>query len=1528
MAFGGDIEMTEVKVDDGLVPFTDSDSEFYTSDEEEVGPVSQEKSLGFVSDEKVAELVSDKKSVTFVSSEDEKEQNTKIRPKLTFKQRLAPLVRHDDEKFQKIESYFFSLLQTPGVSIDDILQGTFDDHEITLITPQSGPPDLVDWQRRNAYHYFENLETRFKGATDTLAFKLACLYFGFPVEPLRMGTLPFLLPPDSEPLDAKTPAFNADPLGFLNKYNTEENFVYDESILSLRGGGASKGKQKKKPKKVKVHKAIQEVTPKGDEMDFEWISESASNKVKPASSSFSGQPPLRIYSWQGAMNMNTSLNYVDFVATVDKLTSNLKHVDRSICVEIWQISPHKLVQEASGTLHHSVTNPPDLDPIWGLVQRYFGQDGDPEHACFVRPAVDGEASASNRRGGYQPRTIEKGLVRIENATNKDVAYMRVPGDLLPEHKPHQFSMEYTLAMKVLFPTGAPHAWVLYQHGFIGATYQYLDPPGGLWEQVTDSQGEWSSYPSIYFTLDTLDRDVTPIIVPGAFTSRKLPELYRKDFDLTNSTEDGTGLGKVYKAVELSLKNVNLKKECSGFEVWCQTAEFKDVNQKPVHIPFSGNITSFKSLEGWQRLLSSGVVPDEGFALVVRPVYKTYRLRKFNDDKKVVDLQFNNYDLAQFRSFVRNRLYGHYDPDKWSHVIVLSAINQESFQAELTIQYDTTEEQWQWIRRSIIEPELTVSVDDLGNEWLIEQEVWGPRYVAGNNSGTVPRAQAKMATEPPKVKYEKSSSPIPDEDSDQDLFEEPWVNNEAERMRQLRDRTFTSVNSIFTNPLKPVMPLHGPPLESIIKTGPNMPGVSIAMLTPTEVLRLQHEVHSLRLQLLDRTRECPYADCNRYFRFGDAEGLDKHVREDHYVLRCFLCEKDKHLLPYFNADQIKKHFVSEHVDDILKAYGQGKAKGSVGGSDEDVSEDSESDSDISDVPSLPDSTSKSKESPKKKPDNSFIPFVASATSSDTSSSDEDGKGNIEDQIDAAVKKYEKAIKNDDIRKQLKELKATIAEKNKKDGKETAKVPETTAPVPAPVPETTPKKVLPSSPWDNYKPLPKLTDLQPSIVTPFAAEFRKQVEEEEKKKKKKEEKEKKKEEQKKKEEEEKEKETVKPPEEVKPMTGAERWDKVAADMVKKAQELVKRQIIVPGEAPDPVPPTPTSATTTGADMLDRVAAEMVKKVQELKAQTPIPTPAPVPTPGKEVLLSSQVWDDYKSLPKQTTKQPSIPAPVDLKSAGLPKDIPKPEHSDMVPVVDPKTEPNFNIFTAYNPNYSKSSVIEASQWIGDAIERHYAGGGKRHIDADATGEAKFGALRKINENPGTWQENLAFIRKQMEEYVALGGKLPSDSWPKATDKAEEDAAAEGSSSGKPKALAPAFESILAGLVAQTIIKNTARDGKKKQRKRKRVVTEKEDSPVFGDEIYEYSERSAVFDPPADLVDDDAPPSPKKQRSSKGKAPVVITRTGRAVKPSRAAREAAAETDSDTLSLSSVDVPKSPGDEEESSEFEFGMENIVREL
>ncbi|KAI0440810.1 hypothetical protein F4803DRAFT_563528 [Xylaria telfairii] len=1226
--------MDEVMADDELLSFTDSDSETYSS-EEEVGDslVLQEEAGGFVSDAEDMDLVSDKGSIDSVSSEEEEEEYGTIRPKIPFKQRCDPLVRPNHEKFQKIENYFFSLLRAPGITVDDILQGTFDDHEITLITPQSGPPDIVEWQRRNARRYYENLETRLKGGNDTLAFKMTCLYFGFPVEPLRMGTMPFLLPPDPDPLDAKKATLKADPLAFLDKYDDQEKFNYDKNIISLRGGGVSAwatlnpgkeydpanppiiGFDASMPKTIPIaegKKTKGKQVAKGKQAAKGIEQPAKQQEPAAAAKSLHGpthlkkthpcppnkpEPPvahIRIYGWQGSVM--TSLDYND----------NWDPVDRSLCVEIWRKAPLELVKTALGRLRHGLKDAYVSDEVWRLIKRYFGQGDDGKYACFVRIGDEPQPTDPKRPGGYEPPSTE-GVIRIALPGETEVAYMRVPKRLRKGHKPHQFSMEYMLALQALFFDNGPHAWVSFRKDDIANTYQYLDPPGQLWTDIINGHIMWKQNPTVSLSLESIDHAVVPVIVPGNFTS-KLPGLKRKDFRLTSTAKNVTGLKKVYEAVRLSLKSVDLKKECSGLEIWCPGANFKSIHQRPAHITFSGDIANLTSLHDWQRLLGSGVVPDEGFALVVRPVYKVYHLRGIDDGNNIVDLQINGYDIARFQAFVRARIYGNYDSGDPSLVLTLSSANQP----KLLIQHNTTEEQWQWILRNITQPDIDLSLEDADDEWLIPETMrWGPRYTTRNNPSLTSTKGDKPATNPSSAGDcatcghgvsgdggsgnggsgdggsgdggsgdggpgdggpgnggsgngglgQTGSSPYKNDESLNDVFKDSKNTiDEATRAQLLRDRTFTSVNSIFTNPLKPVMPLNGPPLESILRTGPSMPGVSIAMMTPTEVLRLQREVHSLRFQLLDRTRECPYADCDRYFTFADTVGLDKHVREDHNVLRCFLCDKDKHLLPYYNTDQIKEHFVKEHVDDILKAYGQTGKAGAGGSSDQ---------------------------------------YVANT-----------GK------------------------------------------------------------------------------------------------------------------------------------TV---------------------------------------------PAATSTTNTT-------------------------------TPAK---------------PKNNTATPA-----------------KPTNRKKVPVKDPKTEPNFDIFTAVQASYTNDA--DSRKWIKAALERHIADGGETMF-AHGSKEAAFEALRKVSEKPGTFEENMAFIKGQLDEYVAKGGKPPLSSQNGAAQRARVSDADDSED-------------------------NAA------ARKRKR-----RDSSSSGSEPYEYSERSAVSDSPANLAPD-APRSAKKQRK------------GRAAKASRAVAEVAEVSSSDSSSSSSL--------------------------
>ncbi|KAI2638414.1 hypothetical protein GGS21DRAFT_437924 [Xylaria nigripes] len=902
------------------------------------------------------------------SDEQESDKPVTLQPKVPFHIRADPFVNSNDDRFIKMENYFFSLLRTPGLTIDHILEATFDDHEITLITPQPGPSDVIDWQRRNSRSYHENLETRFKGRTNTLSFKMACLYFGFPVEPLRVGPMSLLFPAERNVLQRQASP-PIDPLDFLRQHNYDSNFIHNASVLSLRGGGSIHAfldekedsedddsgdndaitwvpsVQGRKPQKREqtaplgvedvYSPAVQELPAEDYPMDLVWDS----NSTIP----FNSNKEIRLYGWQGVMS--TPLKYERFVAQVDRLISNWEHDDRSICVEIWDAPLFKLVKMVTGTIQHAHGDSvPDIDPIWEVMLEYFGSAQSNKYVCFIHSEDEDHSSKTNRHTTYEPMSTDRYIVRIENA-NGEVAYMRVPSGLGQEHQSHQFSHEYTRAMQVLMYPDAPHSWVSYQQGLIGDAYQYLDPPDGLWKQVIQKSMSYEAddrpaHPTISFKLVPINDDVVPVVIPGVFNSTRLPGLNRRNFNSTNTSGASEALSKLRQVIESAMTTTDFINQCKGLEIWCPASHFKDTAKQPIRIALSGDTTISTFTKDWHKVLKTGVVPSKPFGLVVRPVYKAYRIGKPSGSK--MNFEIMESTLERFKAFVRDRIHNDYIHESSSHVLFLEPSDGRSYQPDFTIRQETTEEEWQWILRNIIEPELVVTVERADNEWVIAKDsIWGPRYVARNvlaldstkQRSTPQRFRSRGDISPPfegaeyvsghafSASATGTNKPTANLGSLDFLFKNS--NNtmsEATRMRMLRNRSFTGALSIFTNPLKPVMPLHGTPLESIIKTGPSMPGVSIAMMTPTEMLRLQREVHSLRFQLLDRTRECPYADCDLYFTFSDTEGLDRHIREDHAVLRCFLCDKDKHLLPQYNLDQIKKHFVSEHLNDILQAYG--------------------------------------------------------------------------------------------------------------------------------------------------------------------------------------------------------------------------------------------------------------------------------------------------------------------------------------------------------------------------------------------------------------------------------------------------------------------------------------------------------------------------------------------------------------------------------------------------------------------------------
>lgn len=185
------------------------------------------------------------------------------------------------------------------------------------------------------------------------------------------------------------------------------------------------------------------------------------------------------------------------------------------------------------------------------------------------------------------------------------------------------------------------------------------------------------------------------------------------------------------------------------------------------------------------------------------------------------------------------------------------------------------------------------------------------------NGTGPRDTASGAgtgTDTPKA---DPDAPRVDKDS--------WGSSSYSLNMYMRRQAAWKQPSIFANPFKPTMPIHAPPVEDVLKVGPRMPVVTLAMRTPTEMARLQSEVHTLRGQMLDRIRECPYSDCDQYFAYGDVEELDRHLKTDHPILRCPLCAADKKKqssdnLYFSDPDRALHHFREQHLSEMIQMAG--------------------------------------------------------------------------------------------------------------------------------------------------------------------------------------------------------------------------------------------------------------------------------------------------------------------------------------------------------------------------------------------------------------------------------------------------------------------------------------------------------------------------------------------------------------------------------------------------------------------------------
>ncbi|KAJ4292850.1 hypothetical protein N0V88_005508 [Collariella sp. IMI 366227] len=286
--------------------------------------------------------------------------------------------------------------------------------------------------------------------------------------------------------------------------------------------------------------------------------------------------------------------------------------------------------------------------------------------------------------------------------------------------------------------------------------------------------------------------------------------------------------------------------------------------------------------------------------------------------------------------------------------------------------ETSEEEWKWIRKLIIEPEIYINVMNKSNvlpfgyrdiyktpkELLypgLSQDSWPTttRHYDRQSHGEDVNEKLKtlqpgdkqplqwnahghpllLPCIPPQPKPEQRrhhALPVRMAITARSAMLNPQISvchiNHDITSDKLREHS-------YANPLDVQMglsvPINAPPIDSLLNLGHHStPFVSLSILTPTEVRRLQRDHYDMRNQALSRTERCPYPGCGSVFPANNPTAMQQHLSETHQgetrqSEKCNFCDDKLYL--HWTPAQRAEHFSTKQMD-LLVSLG-GKPPGS-------------------------------------------------------------------------------------------------------------------------------------------------------------------------------------------------------------------------------------------------------------------------------------------------------------------------------------------------------------------------------------------------------------------------------------------------------------------------------------------------------------------------------------------------------------------------------------------------------------------------
>lgn len=683
-------------------------------------------------------------------------------------ERINTDITPEDPDFILMEQYFNTQLRESRQSIRDILQDHFSRFEIEQFTPAEKDP-MAAWQKEQEALCLNLLVTTFKGKLLTLPCKMAMLYFGLPVLPMKMPLKGQELSPVLSDLSHDDKASMHHPLDFLDDYqdrndsasveNDKQNEPHihlfnkqDFSIESqasacfpcLRGGNmedhelvdfalSDNGEDESGvPWNAPVENKTA-LTLRGGALSYDEVKEHAM-AIKAAENSNTDGAFGRLYGRQGQTGFGPS--WADFVKAVswilgkDPKKVEAQNGEVRVCLDLFDKSTKQYVTGIEGIFYLNPAQYDDHldDPILQFMTNNMTKGNYSNRACFVRHVRD------QRPSSYEPDGKTDGVISIQLQSSQCLKsiYMRIISSPTIRNPPSQYASELNRALVSLLQGMPQHSRLLLQtrsgervvqdsgHMYIGQNPSY-ELTNSLIKVMKDRPEA-----SIMVTVEDIYGDDIPILtswrrditskdrgIAAVIPKHKLSDICYISDMIIEYNIDGRGDKDEVHHVELYVPAQGL---FSGTQPTPVVCHYEDGNHTPPADQWISQINRFKG--------QHGTAFDTGFSIWGRPVFHEYTLVNIFDKMNPAEYTLKellNLDLESFKLVVTTYLFPQdYDGYNRNHVLFLQT-GDEITEPEFVVRFDTPEIEWQCYRNQISFNRININLADDHERYEMEKQ---------------------------------------------------------------------------------------------------------------------------------------------------------------------------------------------------------------------------------------------------------------------------------------------------------------------------------------------------------------------------------------------------------------------------------------------------------------------------------------------------------------------------------------------------------------------------------------------------------------------------------------------------------------------------------------------------------------------------------------------------------------------------------------------------------------------------------------